>query len=318
MRAVELPGTKRVTTQLGFGCSYILPENTTLLDAAYDAGIRHFDVARSYGRGLSEKCVGEFLTRHKSDVTVTTKYGLYYPAAEGIYPFLRSIGRPIAKRMRGAARISGAVTAAVGAGPTKGKFTAREARLSLERSLRTLRSESIDIFLMHEATAEDLTDEGLLRFLENSVSAGRIGSFGVGGSNERVDLLYSQNRPYCDVLQFDWTPLEPVIMRNGVFNIVYRIFRHGRRGLAKWIDEMPETKVRWSERIGFDIVNIDDLEKLLLKAAVELRPTDLVLFSSADPKHIFRNVEVVNDEALRAPALSLAKLLLTEVQPLAL
>ena len=34
-----------------------------ILDAAYDAGIRHFDVARAYGHGLSEGYLGAFLRR---------------------------------------------------------------------------------------------------------------------------------------------------------------------------------------------------------------------------------------------------------------
>ena len=36
-----------------------------LLEAAYDAGIRHFDVAPMYGYGEAESCLGEFRARHQ-------------------------------------------------------------------------------------------------------------------------------------------------------------------------------------------------------------------------------------------------------------
>ena len=51
-------------------------ESLRLLEAAFDAGIRHFDVAPMYGYGEAEGCLGEFLQRHRADVTVTTKYGI--------------------------------------------------------------------------------------------------------------------------------------------------------------------------------------------------------------------------------------------------
>ena len=47
-----------------------------MLGAAYDAGIRHFDVARSYGYGDAEGVVGEFLRGCSEQVTVTSKFGL--------------------------------------------------------------------------------------------------------------------------------------------------------------------------------------------------------------------------------------------------
>ena len=41
-------------------------------------GITHFDTARSYGRGYSEKLLGEFFRAHGGALAVTTKFGVTY------------------------------------------------------------------------------------------------------------------------------------------------------------------------------------------------------------------------------------------------
>lgn len=51
-------------TQLGFGCSNLGSDlsyraSCALVEAAYDAGFRHFDVAPSYGNGQAERILGE-------------------------------------------------------------------------------------------------------------------------------------------------------------------------------------------------------------------------------------------------------------------
>jgi aryl-alcohol dehydrogenase-like predicted oxidoreductase len=50
-----------------------------VLDAALEAGVRHFDAARSYGRG--EEFLGEWLrSREPEGVVVSSKWGYVYTA----------------------------------------------------------------------------------------------------------------------------------------------------------------------------------------------------------------------------------------------
>ena len=65
MKKVHLIGTNIVTSPLGFGCAQLLRTSSAkqrqrILHAAYDAGIRHFDVARMYGLGAAERELGRF------------------------------------------------------------------------------------------------------------------------------------------------------------------------------------------------------------------------------------------------------------------
>src|SRR5215471_17656300 len=98
--------TGRRTTRLGFGCAFSRSVSKSdaarCLDAAFDAGIRHFDVAPSYADGAAEGYLGNFLKRHNARMTVTTKYGILAPVMRPFYvkvarivlgPILRAVRR---------------------------------------------------------------------------------------------------------------------------------------------------------------------------------------------------------------------------------
>src|SRR5437764_7899291 len=102
MERVELGTTGRTTTRLGFGCASLMGalgkrESLALLEAAYEAGVRHFDVAPLYGFGQAEGCLGEFLAGRRDQVTVTTKYGIPPAKNPGLIGLARSLARPVIK-----------------------------------------------------------------------------------------------------------------------------------------------------------------------------------------------------------------------------
>ncbi|HKO19656.1 MAG TPA: aldo/keto reductase, partial [Acidobacteriaceae bacterium] len=94
MQTVQVGTTGRTTTQLGYGCSSLMgamgrAESLAILEAAFDAGIRHFDVAPMYGYGQAESVFGEFLVGHRGEVTVTTKYGIPPAKRQGLVSLAR-------------------------------------------------------------------------------------------------------------------------------------------------------------------------------------------------------------------------------------
>ena len=65
----------------GLGCNNFGTKNDedatkTVVDAAIDAGITHFDTADIYGRGRSEEFLGRALGSRRDDVVITTKVGM--------------------------------------------------------------------------------------------------------------------------------------------------------------------------------------------------------------------------------------------------
>jgi len=311
METIALGTTGRTTTRLGFGGSSLMgamgrKESLATLEAAYDAGIRHFDVAPMYGFGQAESCLGEFLGRHRAEVTVTTKYGIPPPKRTGWMGVARSLARPVVRALPGLKR--GLVQAATRATATEEKtsFTAAQARESLERSLKELRTDRIDVWLLHEVTADDLREdapgEGLLRLLEDSVAAGTVGTFGVGSEREKVRTLAIKRPRFCRMLQFEWSVMETPVPELSGFRIHHRSLTDNFRGLHAGLLEDKKRCAQWSEAVGADLADRDVLASLMLKAALVENPASVVLFSSKDAGHIRRNVEIAGDGALAAPA----------------
>ena len=59
-------------------------ESMGLLAAAVELGIRHFDVARSYGSGDTEAILGDFLATTNEPCTVTSKCGITAASTYGL------------------------------------------------------------------------------------------------------------------------------------------------------------------------------------------------------------------------------------------
>src|ERR1035437_1125675 len=128
MERIELGTTGRTTTRLGFGCSSLMgamgrKQSLAILESAFDAGIRHFDVAPMYGFGQAESCLGEFLSRHRADVTVTTKYGIPPAKHQGLISVARSIARPLVKALPGLKRGLSSVAGKAAQPAEKASFT---------------------------------------------------------------------------------------------------------------------------------------------------------------------------------------------------
>jgi D-threo-aldose 1-dehydrogenase len=315
VNTIALPGGGRRTTQLGFGCAYITPENVMALDAAYDAGIRHFDVARSYGRGLTEGMLGRFLKRHRAEITITSKYGIRPPFSHPLHAAARAILKPIVRRVR-RAPIGESRLGAAALSNQKATFSGTEATSSLNLSLRNLGVERLDLFLMHEPESADLADPSLLAALQAAVRAGKIGAFGVAGVARNLDQLLAEHPGFGGVLQYDWTALHAAPTYPDKLNILYRVHAEPARRLRNAFLDDAGLALRWSDAIGRDLAAPGQLEQLLLRAALTLRPDALVLFSSTKAEHIHANVLAASDASFQPAALKLAELMSTSQPPL--
>ena len=331
MRTVTLGATGRKTTQLGYGCSSLMGAmgrraSLAALEAAYEAGIRHYDVAPMYGYGEAEGCLGEFLKRHPQGITVTTKFGIEPPRRRGLIRLARRAVGPVLKAApllkKRLARAAGAVTAPVADTP----FIAQTARGSLERSLRELQVEHIDLLLLHEVRAEQLQDDGLLRFLEDCVRSGKIAGSGVGSERARVVELLRTRRPYCGTVQHEWSILDAFEAHDAagsatdkllaeVPSIHHRALTDNYRTIAQDLRASPALCHRWSDAVGADLDDDSMLAALMLKAALEVHPESVLLVSSKHGAHLRANVRAAGEAALREPALRLAALVAREGLP---
>jgi aryl-alcohol dehydrogenase-like predicted oxidoreductase len=303
---IRLASSGRETTRLGYGCSSIMGalgrrQSLRLLEAAYDAGIRHFDVAPMYGYGEAESCLGELRARH-DDITITTKYGIAPPKRGGMLRTARRIVGPVLQRVPALKRRLTRAAGAVAAPAEKSHFSADEARTSLENSLRALRTNFIEVWLLHEAEASDLTDDSLLSFLHEALAEKKIGSFGVGSDSAKLPALLRERPAYCQVVQHDWAVLDPLEPQSSAFHIHHRALTDRLHVLHNDLAADRARCRRWSEITGRDLARREQLAALMLKAALVLHPDTILLVSSKNPEHIRENVHVAEDASLEAPA----------------
>lgn len=315
MEHIRLASSGRDTTRLGFGCSGLMAgisrrQSLRLLDSAYDAGIRHFDVAPLYGYGEAESCVGDLLARHP-DITVTTKFGIAPPARGSLIRTARRAVSPLLQRVPALKRLARSA-GATATPPGKSSFTAAEARTSLERSLRTLRTARVDLLLLHEAESTDLTDDLLLDFLNNAVVQQKIGDFGVGSDSTKLSALLHDCPAYCRVVQHDWSILNPAEHATAAFHIHHRSLTEHLHMLQSALTRDKQRLRRWSDHTGRDLARRETLAALMLKTALVLYPNTILLVSSRNPAHIRENVRVAEDASLEEPARRLHELVQRE------
>ena len=321
MEQIALGQSGRQTTRLGYGCSSLMGalnrrDSLRLLETAYDAGIRHFDVAPMYGYGEAESCLGEFLQNHRN-ITVTTKFGIAPPKRSALIQAGRRIAGPIVKKIpslkQGLAKAASTATR----NDERPAFTAAHAKASLDRSLRAMQAEHIDLWLLHEVEARDLMDDTLLTLLESEIRQGSIGTFGIGSSREKIPAILSDHSAYCRTLQYEWSildsPIEaPLIDTGQPFHIHHRSLTNNFRTLHTALLNNKNLTRRWSKSTNTDLANSETLANLMLKAALVMNPASIILFSSKNPQHIQANARIAADRTLETHARQLYSLVQAE------
>ena len=323
MEQIALGTSGRQTTRLGFGCGNIMGamgrrDSLKLLESAYEAGIRHFDVAPRYGYGEAESCLGELLQRHPGQITVTTKYGIFPAKRTSLITLGRRIAGPIVKNLPGVKQRLAQMAKATTRNKERPTFTAAQARASLDDSLAALRTDHIDLWLLHEVSASDLQDDALRHFLEDLVQQGTIGSFGVGSSADKVPALLAERPAYCRTLQYEWSILDAPIEPSGPFRIHHRALTNHFHAIHTALVKNKPLRQRWSDTINTDLSDAATLARLMLKASLAMNPASIVLFSSKNPKHIQANVRTAADRTLETPARQLYDLVQAERDQLAI
>lgn len=300
----NLPGGLTVS-RLGFGCSGLMAklsrrESLRLLEIAFENGITHFDTARMYGYGEAESVLGEFMAPRRSAVTVTTKAGILPPKRR----LMGSVARAAARRIAGMhPMLRRAVRRKAEAMIQHGCFDPASVRSSIETSLRELRTDCIDVVLLHDCSLEDLETPGLDACLGEIQRRGLVKHFGLATTFEVI----AQARPHAElftrVVQF---PCDLWQDRTEGWLANRAVFTHSALGIA--FAELRKTLAidatlarSWSDRLGFDAQDIKQLAHAFLSAALSVRPEACVLFSSQRLESVASNAKVEpNPEILRA------------------
>jgi aryl-alcohol dehydrogenase-like predicted oxidoreductase len=206
MRVVSLSGTSLSTSRLGFGTSGLHQllcsrKRQELLAAAFGAGVRYFDTSPFYGHGIAERELGKFAQAHRRELLIATKFGIRPNALLARVPLLmyaQLSANAALRKFTGRNRL--AVT------PAR-DYSAREARTSLEHSLRALRTDHVDIYFLHDPNRALLspTDE-LLTALNRLRQEGKTRYIGLAGSARDCIDVAMQFPAMAQIMQINAAP----------------------------------------------------------------------------------------------------------------
>jgi len=293
----ELPGHSKPTTVLGFGCASLSAGSSRrhsikLVHAANDAGIRHFDVAPPYGMGTAEEVLGEALKNRRHDVTVATKVGIAPPRYPGAIMCVRSVVAPLRKLVPALTRRAGA--SAYSGLSARAMFAPHFVEASIRNSLRRLRTDYVDLLLLHEVSPDNLTDE-LLSLLERLRRNGQVRALGTGTSYEHTLAIRALHPAFFDVWQYSWSVLDIEQQRPVSFTITHRAIQRALAPLRNWLRGDAGRTRRLSDATGVDLAAGDNLGDVLIGAAMANNPDGITLLSSRQKSRIVTNARLMSD-----------------------
>jgi len=284
-------------TRLSYGTSKLFRlhssrERQRLLESAFDAGIRHFDTARSYGLGDAEREVGDFAGRHRGEITVASKFGLRVTQAGRWFKPLQQIARRIVGFMPGLRRyITRQASALVG----PSNFDLPTARMSLATSLRALNLPCIDILFLHEPTIASGVTAALSDFLMEARDRGEIRTWGLSGPLPDILPVQDAFPTLAPVLQYECSALlRPGLSRVEGPQIPYAPFATALDAIAERLVQSPAAAAAWRRDINLP-TDRHAIAGLLLADALHQPHDHPVVFSTTRVDHLHRLMAAAYD-----------------------
>jgi hypothetical protein len=256
--------------------------NVRLLRLVYDLGVRHFDTAPLYGHGTSEDVIGTAFRGDRHKIIIASKVGIPHGELSRGRQLVRLAASPV---RRWAPQLSKRAARRIYATAPRTDFSVPFIQHSLEKSLSKLKTDYLDILILHEARRDDITDE-LLGKLQSFVQQGKVRRIGVGTSVQNIQEIRAAGLEF-DVYQRPWSVLIP---DEDLFADRYQIFHGsilgGIEAVTRVLNADAEARHRVQELSKLECRSPDDVAKLLLMGAVSANARGVALFSSRVPARV--------------------------------
>jgi aryl-alcohol dehydrogenase-like predicted oxidoreductase len=226
--------TDLVVSSLGMGCAQLgavwqghsNKDGRQAVSLALSAGINFFDTSDVYGRGLSERLLGSALRSVREEIVVATKCGLirtpstFLNAASSVWSGSDGEGR-----LRS---ISGMLK-------TRRRYAPEYIARAAISSLRRLKTDRLDLFLLHSPPRDVLLDNEVADAMASLRQEGTIRFWGVSARNDD-EALIALDMPGIDCLEIEFnvchrrpsTDVIPKAASGGVGVIARQPFASGR------------------------------------------------------------------------------------------
>ena len=188
----KLGKTDIKVSELGFGAWSIAldwwgkkieeDEAKRMLKKAYDLGINFFETGDMYGKGKSERLIGEVFKDMRDEVIISTKYGYDFSEVEQI-----------------------------GHSELPQKFDENFTRKALKDSLERLQTDHLDMYGLHNPKLNHIRDDSIFNVLDSFVADESIRTYqvalgpAIGWTQEGIEAM---DRPNVSAVQTVYNILE--------------------------------------------------------------------------------------------------------------
>lgn len=198
MNFINISSTNITVSKLSFGTAslhHILKESSRckVLDKAIEIGITHFDTARLYGHGMSEKTLGKYFSKEtRKNVTISTKFGISANPLYEKFPIAMYSQKVLNKLYKTSDNY-----------PLR-NLSIKECEVNLFKSLKSLQTDWLDIYYLHEPELEDIEQlDDVILWLQNLKQKGVVRSFGLAGNVHKCIEIEKKYPKVFDILQVE-------------------------------------------------------------------------------------------------------------------
>ena len=192
MRYNKLGKTDIKVSELGFGAWSIAldwwgkkieeDEAKRMLKKAYDLGVNFFETGDMYGKGKSERLIGEVFKDMRDEIVISTKYGYDFSEVEQI-----------------------------GHSELPQRFDKDFTRKALKNSLERLQTDHLDMYGLHNPKLNHIRDDSIFEVLDSFITDKSIKTYqialgpAIGWTQEGIEAM---DRPNVSAVQTVYNILE--------------------------------------------------------------------------------------------------------------
>ena len=258
MKYNKLGKTDIEISEIGFGAWAIAldwwgkkieeDEAKRMLKKAYDVGINFFETGDLYGKGKSEKLIGEVFKDMRDEIVISTKYGYDFSEVEQI-----------------------------GHTELPQRFDEDFTRMALRNSLERLQTDHVDMYGLHNPKLKVVRDDSVFNILDSLVTDGTIKTYqvalgpAIGWTQEGLEAM---ERPNLSAVQTVYNILEQTpgneLMRKAVEKNVGILVRvpeasgilTGKVNADTKFDENDHRSVRKREWLKSSLEKVEQLKPI--------------------------------------------------------
>ena len=223
-------------------------EAKRMLKKAYDLGINFFETGDMYGKGKSEKLIGEVFKDMRDEIVISTKYGYDFSEVEQI-----------------------------GHSELPQKFDEAFTRKALRDSLERLQTDHLDMYGLHNPKLRHIRDDSIFNVLDSFIADESIKTYqvalgpAIGWTQEGLEAM---DRPNVSAVQTVYNIIEQTpgneLMRKAVEKNVGILVRvpeasgilTGKVNADTKIDEKDHRSVRKGEWIKASLEKVEQLRPI--------------------------------------------------------